>query len=360
MSSADRPINLMSVCYSDRAIAWDKVWNPNVKIQDTAQSPSLNPFATLGDLSALQNLKVKVERDKCYALSEITTYYNKNHNIPNTYTTSTGKAIPNRHNINRIWGGNLMGRAVKKLGINLRQGGSYNGQWAYSISLNQWEAIRAEMYNIIQSQTKYSKSWRDHIWEQQVIRGGAKKLHTRVRIFDYFFTHIKEYETEQIYQNIKVQNALHNLFDTPLPDEKNYIAQRIFKNKSVMQFFLERVGQHFYFGKDFKAYKRDRQSRGGQRLVQASKGNIKILQNSYTGRGFETIGKNVIILTMRQIKAILVLMEYFRDMFLAGKGGEYLEVGIRAIKKFLANQQEWEQRYQVAFTENKTYKSLWL
>lgn len=360
MSSADRPINLMSVCYSDRAIAWDKIWNPNVKIQDTAQSPSLNPFATLGDLSALKNLKVKVERDKTYIFSQIVAFYNKRHNLPNIYKLPTGKVVLNRHYVNKLGGRNLMGRAVKNLGINLRQGSSYNGQWAYSISLNQWEAIRAEMYRIVQSQTKYKQSWRDHIWQNEVIGGGAKKHHTRVRVFDYFFTHIKEYETEQIYQNIKVQNALHNLFDTPLPDEKNYIAQRIFKNKSVMQAFLEKVGQHFYFGKDCKAYKKDRQSRGGQRLVQASKGNIKILQNSYIGRGFETISKNVIILTMRQIKAILVLMEYFRDMFLAGKGGEYLEVGIRAIKKFLANQQEWEQRYQVAFTENKIYKSLWL
>ena len=360
MSSADKPINLMSVCYTDRAIAWDKVWNPNVKIQDTAQSPSLSPFATLGDLKDLQNLKVKVERDKTYIFSQIAAFYNKRHNLPNTHTTSTGRVVLNRHHINKLGDGSLMGRAAKKLGINLRQGSSYNGQWGYSISLNQWEAIRTEMYNIIQSQTKYSKSWRDYIWEQQVIRGGVKNNHTRVRVFDYFFTHIKEYETEQLYQNIKVQNALHNLFDTPLPDEKNYIAQRIFKNKIVMQFFLERVGQYFYFGKDFKAYKKDRQSRGGQRLVQVSKGNIKILQNSYTGRGFETIGRNVIILTMRQIKAILVLMEYFMDMFVAGKGGEYLEVGIRAIKKFLANQQEWEQRYQVVFTENKTYKSLWL
>ena len=360
MSSADRPINLMSVCYSDCAIAWDKIWNPNVKIQDTAQSPSLSPFATLGDLSALKNLKVKVERDKTYTFSEIAVFYNKKHNIPNTYKRPTGSVILNRHNLSRLGHGNIMGRAIKNLGINLKQGDTYNGRIIYSLSLNQWEAIRAEMYRIVQSNTKYKQKWRDHIWQNEVICGGWNKKHTKVKIFDYFFNNLKEYELEQLYQNIRVQNALYNLFDKPEPNEQNYVAHRIFKNRYVMQNFLNRIGEVFYFNRKFSEYKKDRQSREGQRLIQASKGNCKILQNNYTGRGFVAYNKSVIILTMRQLKATLVLMEYFMDMFLAGKGGQYLEVGIRNLKKFLANQQEWEQRYQVAFTENKTYKSLWL
>ena len=357
---SNKPINLMSVCYTDRAIAWDKVWNPNVKIQDTAQSPSLSPFATLGDLKDLQNLKVKVERDKTYTFSQIAVFYNKKHNIPNTYKRPTGRVVLNRHNLNRIAYGNIMGRAIKNLGINLKQGDTYNGRSTYSISLNQWEAIRAEMYRIVQSQIKYKQSWRDHMWQNEVIGGGWNKKPTKVKIFDYFFTHLKEYESEQLYTNIKVQNALHNLFATPEPNEKNYIAHRIFKNHSIMQIFLNRIGEVFFFNRVFKEYKKDRQARGGTRLIQASKGYVKILQTAYIGRGFNICGKSVIILTMRQLKATLVLMEYFMDMFLAGKGGQYLEVGIRNLKKFLANQQEWEQRYQVVFTENKTYKSLWL
>lgn len=360
MISAERPINLISVCYSDRAIAWDKVWNPNVKIQDTAQSPSLSPFATLGDLSALQNLKVKVERDKRYTFSQIATFYNKKHNIPNIYTTSKGRRVINRHNLNRLGYGNLMGRACKKLGINLSKGNLYNGRSTYSISLNEWGKIRAEMYNIIQAQTKYKKQWRDYIWERQAIGGGHNNKPTKVKIFDYFFTHLKEYESEQLYTNIKVQNALHNLFATPEPNEINYIAHRIFKNHSVMQIFLNRIGEVFFFNRVFKEYKKDRQARGGTRLIQASKGYVKILQTAQTGRGFDIFGKSVIILTMRQLKAILVLMEYFNSMFMSGKGGEYLEVGIRSLKRFLANPQEYEQRYKVIFTENKTYKSLWL
>lgn len=353
-----KPINLMSVCYNDLAIAWDSVWNPNVSIQDTAQSPSLSPFATLGDLSALQNIKVKVERDKRYTFGEIVSFYNKKHNLPKTIKLPNGKEKFNRHNISAS-NTKLMQRALKNLGINLKQGETHNGQPAKSISLNQWEAIRAEMYNVIQSH-RYSQSWRDYMWKTECVGNGKGKKHTKVRIFDYFFTHIKEYETDKLYRNIKAQNALRNLFAKPDPSEKNYIACRVFKNNRVMQIFLNRVGEVFFFNRVFSEYKKDRQVRGGQRLVNASKGDIKILQNSYTGRGFEVIGKNVIILTMRQCKAILVLMEYLRDLFLYGRGGDYLEVGIRALKKFLANPQEAELKYQVVFTENKTYRSLWL
>lgn len=350
-----KPINIMSVCYSDRAIAWDKVWNPNVKIQDTAQSPSLSPFATLGDLSALQKLKVKVERDKLYTFAQIVVFYNKKHNIPHTYTLDDGKKILNRHNINRL-GNNFFGRAVKKLGINLRQGDTYNGRNIYSISLNQWEAIRNQMYNLIQAHT--NQKWRDHTWQNEIVGNGKK--HTKIKIFDYFFNHIKEYETEQLYQKIQVQNALYNLFDTPDSSETNYIAHRIFKNKCIMQFFLERIGEVFFFNRKFSEYRKDRQSRQGQRLVQVSKTDVKILKNSHTGKGFDICSRSVIILTMRQLKATLVLMEYFYDMFLTGNRAQYLEAGIRNLKKFLANQQEWEQRYQVQFVENKVYRSLWI
>ena len=356
--TSEKPINLMSVCYNDRAIAWDKVWNPNVSIQDTAQSPKLSPFATMGDLPALQNIKVKVERDKRYTFGEIVTFYNKKHNLPKTIKTLSGKYVINKHGINAN-NNRTMARALKNLGLNLFQGEQHNGQPTKSISLNQWEAIRAEMYKVIQSH-RYAQSWRDNMWKNECIGNGKGKKHTKVRIFDYFFTHIKEYETEKLYQNIKTQNALHNLFAKPDPSEKNYIACRIFKNSEVMHIFLNRVGEVFFFNRVYSEYKKDRQARGGQRLVNASKGNIKILQNSYTGRGFEIIDKKVIILTMRQCKAILVLMEYFRDLFLYGRGGDYLEIGIRALKRFLSNPQEAELKYQVAFTENKTYRSLWL
>lgn len=355
--TSEEPINLMSVCYTDRAIVWDKVWNPNISIQDTAQSPNLSPFATLGDLSALQNIKVKVERDKRYTFGEIVTFYNKKHNLPKTIKLPSGRETINRHSINTR-NTKIMQRALKNLGINLLQGEQYNGQPTYSISLNQWEAIRAEMYKIVQSH-RYSQSWRDYMWKNECV-GSNRKKPTKIKIFDYFFTNIKEYETEKLYQNIKAQNALRNLFDKPDPSEKNYIACRIFKNRAIMQIFLNRVGEVFFFNRVFSDYKKDRQARGGQRLVNASKGDIKILQNSYTGRGFETIGKNVIILTMKQLKAILVLMEYLRDLFLGGRGGDYLEVGIRALKRFFANPQEAEHKYQVSFTENKTYRSLWL
>lgn len=110
---SQEPINLMSVCYNDRAIAWDKVWNPNVSIQDTAQSPNLSPFATLGDLSALQNIKVKVERDKSYTFGEIVTFYNKKHNLPKTIKTPSGREVLNKHSINAS-NTKTMQRALKR------------------------------------------------------------------------------------------------------------------------------------------------------------------------------------------------------------------------------------------------------
>lgn len=361
MGTAQKPINLISVCYNDRAIAWDKVWNPNVKIQDTAQSPNLSPFATLGDLSALQNLKVKVERDKLYRLAEMAQYYNKKLGIKQShYKNNSGKIQPNLHRITNIKG-QMIERACKNLGITLLRDDkdSQTRRPTIQMSLAEWELIRAEMYKMLFNRKAYNhtKEWAEKIWQGQNVN---TKKHTRLKIIDWFFNNVKEYETEKILQRAQVQTALFNLFDKPAPDEQNFIATRILKNNEIMPKFLRRVEQVFFYNREATRMLAEKKASGEnhKNAIKASKGDIRMtLMNIF---GLSEFRFKVNILTLRQIKAMLVILEYFSTLQKTGRNADYVVSAIFNIKRFLANQQEWERKYQVAYTENKVYRSLWL
>lgn len=157
-----------------------------------------------------------------------------------------------------------------------------------------------------------------------------------------------------------MQTALFNLFDKPTPDEKNYIAHRILKNSDAMPRFLRRVEEVFFYNREKTRMIKEKRATGDNRknAISASKGRIRQTQNTIFG--LSEFEYNVNIVTIRQLKAMLTILEYFSTLQNTGRNADYVISAIFNIKRFLASQQDWEWRYQVSFTENKVYRSLWL
>lgn len=342
--------NISSVCYTDRAVAWDKIWNPNVKIEDTAQSPSLDSFTKLGDLESLKNLKVKVDRDKLYKISDIRWWWrNQNdYKIIGYYIDNKGFKHK-KYSVNglaQIKPSNklsLFSKACKALGIDISKQSVKNNTntKCYQISLSQWELIRNKIFEIA------DKSPSKLTWE--FVKKGQKKG-GYIYILDMFFNNIKEYELEQRMKQIEIENAWHNLLDTPKQDEESFIAIRIFKNSEILKMFLVKAWIYRFNGGvwNFRNPNTDR-----RRHLQATK--------VWLDMTFQIEGKIMTskfrhcLLTIRQLKAIYTLMGYLKT-----HRADYIDVGRKQIENFLRKQNEWEERYGVKYTPNKVYRSLWL
>ena len=209
----------------------------------------------------------------------------------------------------------------------------HNGKKA--MSYNQWQAIKAKSIEITNESLKSDK---------HIIRFNAQKT---INKREYIFGIIDRYfENQSNIQEIKEEIIRCVSVLNREPQGKSYLIYRIVKSDrfSDISFNISKLIDKYI---------------GGVVGIKLHKGNIKIIQKGIV-LSFYKVNQRNIIMDMEQIKAFVYILEnikYF--IYCKNRDSERNNNTLRNIKKFIQSPQSFD-KYDVVYTKDKEYRSLWL